>query len=386
MAGLISAMTTGLRASTACITSQETPSDRVPSASGGERCSSRISAPMRPDANKLGRLRERQRRNSTWPARRARRMARPGTTVVRLQGAAVHAGDEGRLAERDQVEHGERSGQLHQLRREQRRRRAGGVQHDLAARPEERRELFQMGDAAHYQPRTPPGRRTSAPPSIMPVSRSATMAQTQPAFHSQSRHQFTWWPSSAERGAGLVGEAALQADAAGRVGVRVGRAGEAEGGEAGLLDGGLRGHVEDEHVEQDLQHRLRLHVVAGRAEGDEVAAVLDRERRAGGEARALAGREAGGMVRVGPGLHAARGGRDAGAGDDRRVEAAIAGGGGEAVALASRPRRHRTCPAPVRTTPLRARAWRRGVGATSPKGGISGQALAGSIRLRRSAA
>src|ERR1700722_17151624 len=52
----------------------------------------------------------------------------------------------------------------------------------------------QRGAGGSYHPRTPPGRRTSAPPSIMPVCSSLTMAQTQPAFHSQSRHQLTLWP------------------------------------------------------------------------------------------------------------------------------------------------------------------------------------------------
>ena len=49
-------------------------------------------------------------------------------------------------------------------------------------------------DKTAYHPRTPPGRRTSAPPSIMPVAKSLTTAHTQPAFHSHSRHQFTLWP------------------------------------------------------------------------------------------------------------------------------------------------------------------------------------------------
>ena len=83
IAGLISATTTGFCANAACITSQDTPSENVPSAAGAERCSSRISAATTPDANSAGACDSGQRMKSTKPARKARRTARPGTTVVK---------------------------------------------------------------------------------------------------------------------------------------------------------------------------------------------------------------------------------------------------------------------------------------------------------------
>src|SRR5262249_29822668 len=72
------------------------------------------------------------------------------------------------------------------------------------------------------------------------------------------------------------------------IGVRLERAWIAVGGKARRLNGRLRQHAKDGDVEEDLQHRLALHVTTGSAEWHPGLAVLKDNGRARGEARALA--------------------------------------------------------------------------------------------------
>ncbi len=70
-----------------------------------------------------------------------------------------------------------------------------------------------------------------------------------------------------------AGQAVLDVQPAGQVGVGRERVGEAEGGEARLLDRLLDIHAEMEGVQEHLQHGLHLHVAARRTERDDTAVV-----------------------------------------------------------------------------------------------------------------
>ena len=94
----------------------------------------------------------------------------------------------------------------------------------------------------------------------------------------------------------------LDVDAAGIIGVRLETVGEVAGDEPWRLDGLLDVHAEDDVIQEDLQHALRLHVAAWRAERHQEFALAHRERRIRREPRPLAGRRARGVVGVGPGL------------------------------------------------------------------------------------
>ena len=66
------------------------------------------------------------------------------------------------------------------------------------------------------------------------------------------------------------------------------------------LDRGLRLHAEHVDVEEHLQHRLALHVSAGRAERHVDTPVLERERGIGRQPRPLARRDRRGVSRISP--------------------------------------------------------------------------------------
>ena len=95
------------------------------------------------------------------------------------------------------------------------------------------------------------------------------------------------------------------------IGVRLERGREAVGRNARRFDRLLHLHAEQVDVEEDLQHRLGLHVAAGRAERHFHLARLNGDRRARRESRPLAGGHARRMIGVAPVLAAARRRNDA---------------------------------------------------------------------------
>ena len=105
------------------------------------------------------------------------------------------------------------------------------------------------------------------------------------------------------------------------------------GPEAWLLDCLLRIHAKLDDVQEDLEHRLRLHIRTGRAERHQETAVTEGHGRVGRQARSLAALQRGSMVRIEPALRAASGADQAQPGDDRRAADAIARRGGKRVAL-----------------------------------------------------
>src|SRR5258705_11873677 len=85
------------------------------------------------------------------------------------------------------------------------------------------------------------------------------------------------------------------------------------------FDRALRVHAEDINVQKNLQHRLRLHVAARRAERHQDFALSERERWTGREPRALARRDRTRMAGIGPRLGAASRAQYPYSGNDGRV-------------------------------------------------------------------
>ena len=125
---------------------------------------------------------------------------------------------------------------------------------------------------------------------------SSRMASTEQARRVSAGHISTSWPR--RRSSSIVAgrQAVLDVQAAGQVGVGREGVGEAEGGEARLLDRLLDIHAEVEGVQEHLQHGLHLHVAARRAERDDAAVVAHGDGGIGREPRPLAGRHARGMA------------------------------------------------------------------------------------------
>ena len=58
----------------------------------------------------------------------------------------------------------------------------------------------------------------------------------------------------------------------------------------GCLDRCQRVHPENEHVQEDLKHRLHLHVTSGLAEAENRASIFEQQSRIGNKPGALVGR------------------------------------------------------------------------------------------------
>ena len=265
-----------------------------------------------------------------------------------------------------------------------------------AARQESRRpgRGGAEGPAAPVGPRHSPhqatayeSRRGSAAPQRTPASSILREAHAARAPF-PVRPALRLVAAGAERLEGGLGEPALEGDAPREVAMRPERVGERLGREARGLDRALGAHAEDGHVQQDLEHRLELHVAARRPERRHLAPGAEHQRGTGREPRALAGCDGAGVSGVEPTLRAARRHRESRAGNDGRVGRRVARGGRERVALAvdhgrvRRPERGTGC---RRRTGARA-PGRRGAPAGTPGGGISFQARAGSMSPRRPAA
>ena len=139
---------------------------------------------------------------------------------------------------------------------------------------------------------------------------------------------------AAERFSRRFVDPALDIEQTRMIGVRLERGRKTVRGHARRFDRLLHLHPEQVDVEEDLQHRLSLHVAAWRAERHFHLARRDRDRRTGRKPRTLAGRDAGRMIRVAPVLAAARRRNDAQLRDHRRVVGAVARGCREHIAVA----------------------------------------------------
>src|SRR5215510_2059827 len=116
-------------------------------------------------------------------------------------------------------------------------------------------------------------------------------------------HDFV--PLAREGTTHLLGQAPLNAQFVRLVGVRFERARIAVCGEARCFSGCLRQHAKHCHVQEDLQHRLTLHIATWGAKWHIGLAVLEDHRRARSETWALARCHGTGMPLDSPGLRTA---------------------------------------------------------------------------------